>query len=191
MDDAGSVTVANRVELLPVRGMIMLRGSLNRNEFAGAVTKAFGTAVPKSGRIVRNMDRELAWMSPDELLGFLPIDGLTDTVAALDDSLAGQRCLVADVSSLRSEFEIEGAVRDILAKGTPADMSPEAFSVGQFRRSRIGQLQAAFWLTGDSSARVICRRSESEHMQDWLTAASSEESAPRYFHRSPFRPPCA
>lgn len=183
MADTGSVKDANRVELLPGRGMIMLRGTLNRNAFANAVTKAFGTGIPKSGRIVRSKDRELAWMSPDELLGFLPIDGLTDTVAALEDTLAGQHHLAADVSSLRSEFEIAGAVRDILAKGTPADMSREGFSVGQFRRSRIGQLQAAFWLTGDRSARVICRRSESEFMQDWLTAAASEERAPRYFHR--------
>ncbi len=177
------MTGANRVELLPGRGMIMLRGSLNGKAFASAVAKAFGTGIPKSGRIVRSADRELAWMSPDELLGFLPIDGLPDTVSTLEDSLSGQHFLVADASSLRSEFAIEGAVRDILAKGTPADLSHEAFSVGQFRRSRIGQLQAAFWLTGDSSARVICRRSEAEYMQDWLTAAASAERAPRYFHR--------
>ena len=161
----------------------MLRGSLNRNAFTDAVTKDFGTGIPKSGRIVRTNDRELAWMSPDELLGFLPVAGLAETVSALGESLADQHHLVADVSSLRSEFAIEGAVRDILAKGTPADMSHEAFSVGDFRRSRIGQLQAAFWLTGDSSARVVCRRSESEHMQDWLAAAASAARAPRYFHR--------
>ena len=183
MPDTGAQIDANRVELLPGRGMIMLRGPLNREEFADAAAEAFGTAIPKTGRIVQSKGSELAWMSPDELLGFLPAEDLPGTMAALKKALAGQHHLLADVSSLRSEFEIEGAVRDILAKGTPADLSHAAFSVGQFRRSRIGQLQAAFWLTGDCRARVICRRSEEEFMRDWLTAAASEESAPRFFHR--------
>ena len=183
MPDTAAVMDSNRVELLPGRGMIMLRGSLNKGEFADAAAEVFGAGIPKPGRIAQNGDRELAWMSPDELLGFLPVDGLPDAVAALEKALTGQHHLVTDVSSLRSEFQIEGAVRDILAKGTPADLSHEAFSVGQFRRSRIGQLQAAFWLAGARRARVICRRSEAEHMQDWLSAAASEENAPGFFHR--------
>ncbi len=174
---AGKVCRAKR------RGMIMVRADLENEKASSAIAGVFAAEIPGVRRIVAGPERELAWMSPDELLGFVPLDAAGDTVRALQDALAGGHFLAADVSSLRTEFQITGAVRDVLAKGTPSDVSPAAFGAGEFRRSRIGQLQAAFWLTGENSARILCRRSEAEFMESWLAAAISPENAPNFFHR--------
>ena len=165
------------------RGMIMIRASLEDEKAANAIGRAFSADIPAMRRITGDSGRNLAWMSPDELLGFVPLENAKTCLQDLRDALAGFHHLVTDVTSLREEFELNGAVRDVLAKGTPSDVSPQVFEEGEFRRSRIGQLQAAFWLTGPNSARILCRRSEAGHMQDWLAAASSPDRSPKFFHR--------
>ncbi|MHA1127411.1 MAG: sarcosine oxidase subunit gamma, partial [Alphaproteobacteria bacterium] len=76
-------------------------------------------------------------------------------------------------------IERQGA-REVLAKGAPVDLSPEAFGTGDLRRSRIGQLAAAFWMTGDESFELVCFRSVGAFMFDWLSNAAREGSLPEY-----------
>ena len=167
---------------MPDRGMLLLRGDLDAEPLRKALRRGFDSELPATGKIIFTGERTLAWMAPDELLGFLPPADLTAVMRQLVTDLQGVHHLVADVSSLRAEFELTGDVRDVLAKGTPADLSPASFGLGDFRRSRIGQLAAAFWLVDENRARVICRRSEEEFMFDWLCRASSPQNAPKYFH---------
>ncbi len=174
--------VAAAVQRLSDRAMIQIRGDLESEAIASAISASFGVVVPKPHRILTEGARQLAWMSPDELLGMLPLEDGPAVVDSLADQLAEHHHMIAEVGSMRCEFALNGAVRDILAKGTPADVSPEAFSVGHFRRSRIGQLQAAFWLISETRSHVLCRRSEAEYFYDWLVNAADMDSAPRYFH---------
>ncbi len=166
---------------IPGRSMVMLRGDLGDSELAARLASAIGAKLPRAGQIVRKGGIEVAWMSPDELL-VMPANGASKTVDAVNKALKGLHVLVADVSDMRVEVEISGPVRDILAKGTPSDMSPGSFGIGEFRRSRIGQVQAAFWLVDDVTARIICRRSEAEYLNRWLELAIADGSELRFYH---------
>ena len=164
-------------------GMILIRADLGNEEAATAIAAALDCKLPNLRSIAGFDGREVAWMAPDELLLFVPLRDVNETIQALNEGLQNSHHLVADVSSMRTVFDIFGPVRDILAKGTPADVSPRTLQSGEIRRSRIGQVQAAFWITSAHSVRVICRRSESEYLRRWLTFAASPDNRPNFFHR--------
>ena len=89
--------------------------------------------------------------------------------------------MAVNVSDARAVFLIEGqGAREVLAKGAPVDLSPEAFGVDDLRRSRIGQLAAAFWMTEDEVFELVCFRSVGAFMFDWLSNAAREGSLPEY-----------
>ncbi len=167
---------------VPPHGMVMVRGQLGSRAFASALSGA-GCPVPAKGRIVHRDGIDSAWMSPDELLVMCKSGALGKVCRELSTCLQDIHHLVVDVSDMRAEFEVNGDVRDILAKGTPADLSPGSFRAGDFRRSRIGQVQAAFWLTGKECARLICRRSEAEYLAGWLERATARGSELEFYHR--------
>ncbi|TNC63216.1 sarcosine oxidase subunit gamma [Rubellimicrobium roseum] len=144
-------------------GMISLRGDHGDAALREAVTAVTGTAFPERLRIEGTSERGAAWMSPDELLIFVPRDEAVAAVARLSEALAGVHHLVADVSDMRVCLRLDGpGAREVLAKLSPADLHPEAFGPGTFRRSRLGQLAAGFWLEGEG-ARVICFRSLADY----------------------------
>jgi sarcosine oxidase subunit gamma len=154
-------------------GMVTLRGDLGSAALKKAVKAAVGTEVPEPRQIVGTSDHGAAWMSPDELMLFCAHDKAAETVAAIGKALAGEHHLVADVSDARAVFDLEGlALREVLAKLTPADVAPGRLEPGEVRRSRLAQVPAAFWLTGPDSARVVCFRSVAQYAFDLLTTAS-------------------
>ena len=182
MPDASTSSVRSVAEL----GMIMIKGDLADRQFRDAIGETFGPDVPRKREAVQDGDRMVAWMAPDELLATVAHADIGDVVSELIKCLDGVHALVLDVSDLRVVFELEAEIaRDVLAKGTPADVSPENFPRGKFIRSRIGQIQAAFWWDGDRAARIVCRRSESEYLRVWLEKAASDESRPGFFDQKP------
>ena len=69
-------------------------------------------------------------------------------MAKLEKALKGEHSLAVNVSDARSIFTLMGkGVREVIAKGSPADMSVEGLPLGEMRRSRLGQIAVAFWLT--------------------------------------------
>lgn len=162
-----------------VRGMITLRGDLSGKAMAAAVVTAVGQAVPDRLAINSGEKGAVAWMSPDELLLIVDYDQAEATVATLAQALAGEHHLAVNVSDARAVFTLSGAgLRDVLAKGTPADVSPATFTPGVIRRSQLGQVAAAFWLTSETEATVVCFRSVGEYMFNWLCKASETGTLP-------------
>jgi sarcosine oxidase subunit gamma len=156
-----------------LRGMITLRGDLNAPEFAKAVKSATGLALPGSRQIVTKGDVSLAWMSPDELLILTAYDDAPKMVSKLEKALAGQHHLVANVSDARAIFTLSGPRgREVLAKLTPADLSPEAFGAGEIRRSRLAQIAAAFWLGAPDEITLVCFRSTADYAFRLLSNAA-------------------
>ncbi len=171
----GAVTVARHA---PV-GMVTLRGDPDAAEMAAAVKGAVGLAMPAQRRIRSGKRGAVAWMSPDELLLFMDHDRAPAAVGRLDKALAGQHHLAVDVSDARALFTLAGhGVREVIAKGSPADMTPDALPVGEFRRSRIGQVAAAWWLSDAQTLHLLCFRSVGDYMFDWLCKAAAEDSLP-------------
>lgn len=169
------------VKLAPPAGMISLRGDLAGEALRGAVAEVAG-GVPGRLGILGGLGRGAAWMSPDEILLFVPRDEVAPRLARLSERLADTHHLLADVSDMRAVIRLDGPAREVLAKLSPADLHPDAFGPGAFRRSRLGQVAAAFWLEGQGAC-VLCFRS----MADYLLAllAQSAADGPVGFYAEP------
>ncbi len=160
------------------RAMITLRGDLASRPLASAVKRAVGQPVPGPRAILGDDDRAVAWMSPDELLILCPRGEAAGVSAGLSKALQGSFHLVADVSDARAVFRIRGrGWREVLAKLTPADLSPAAFGEGELRRTRLAQVAAAFWTGGRDEATLVCFASVADYVQALLENAARPESA--------------
>ncbi|MDX1780091.1 MAG: sarcosine oxidase subunit gamma family protein [Thalassovita sp.] len=165
------------VEDAGLQGMITLRGDLASGAVSKAVKAATGQGVPAQRKINSGDDRAVAWMSPDELLILVPYGEVAATVARLTEALDGEHALVQDVSDARAVFRLTGApgaLREVLAKLAPVDLSPEAFRPGDVRRTRLAQVAGAFWFDDSTTARVICFRSVADYAFKLLCLSAEE-----------------
>ena len=164
------------------RGLLTIKTDLTQSKFIYAIVTAYAVDVPAIRQINKKGERELAWVAPDELLGLLPIEVVTQSFHSLNNALDGIHYLVVDVSDAFTVFTLTSSVLDILAKGTPSDMSVQGFTIGEFRRTRIGQIQAFIWLTEEDTVHIMCRRSEATFIEYWMNKAKLIENAPNFFH---------
>jgi sarcosine oxidase subunit gamma len=170
---------AVRVADAGLRGMITLRADLSDATVAQAVKAAVGLALPKPRQVKDGKKGGIAWMSPDELMLFVDYADADEVVTKLAAALDGVHHLAVNVSDARATFTLTGAdVRQVIAKGAPADLSPAGLPVGEIRRTRIGQIAAAFWLSDDDSMTVICFRSVGMHVFQWLKTAAAPGTLP-------------
>jgi len=175
---SGTVTV----ETAGPHGMVTVRGDLTSSTLGEVVSEITGIAVPGRGEARFEDAYGILWMAPDELLVFCPYGEVAESVTKMEAGLEGLHVLVADVSDARSVFTVSGAgIRDVLAKLTPADVSPEEFGIGMVRRSRLAQIPAAFWLRDGATVTVICFRSVAGYALDLLSTAATPGSEVRYF----------
>ncbi|QPH53121.1 sarcosine oxidase subunit gamma [Pontivivens ytuae] len=170
-----------RVQQIDPVGMVTIRGDLTDAAFREAVGGAVGP-IPDTRRINGGASGGLAWMSPDELMLFCPAADAPAAAVGLADRLARQHHLAVDVSDARAVFRLTGAaVRDVLAKGAPVDLAPGRFEPGEIRRTRLGQVAVAFWLTDAETAELVCFRSVADFVAEWLRIAAATD-APVGFH---------
>ncbi len=154
-----------------LRGMITLRGDLASAKMKKAVKAATGTAVPAARRIELNGEKAAAWMSPDELLILVPYADAVATVAALDEALAGEHHLAADVSDARAVFTIRGPkAEEALMKLSPVDFS--TLADGEIRRTRVAQVAAAFWKSAEDEFTLVSFRSVAGYVMGLLETSS-------------------
>jgi sarcosine oxidase subunit gamma len=153
--------------------MITLRGDLSNAKLRAICKKITGQAFPDKGKISAMGEAGLGWMSPDEVLVLLPYAQVTDALTQIDAALAGQHYLAENVSDARALIHVEGAfAREIMAKLTPADLHPASFGAGDFRRSHLGQVAAAFWMMDADRFAVVCFRSVADYVHDLLVASA-------------------
>ncbi|MFT4716734.1 MAG: sarcosine oxidase subunit gamma [Paracoccaceae bacterium] len=170
-----------RVTDAGLRGMITLRGDLSDVKLAAAVKSAVGLAMPLARGIKEGSKGAVAWMSPDELLLLVDHDMADAVVAKLDKTLKENHFLALNVSDARSMIDVHGAgCREVIAKGAPADLSVDALPIGEIRRTRLGQLAVAFWLSDAETMHVVCFRSVGAHVYAWLCNASQKGTLPGF-----------
>ena len=171
-----------KVEELGLRGMITLRGDLASTEVAAAVKAATGADVPDVRKIVSGDKGQVAWMSPDELLVLVAYEDAVATVEVMTKELGSSHSLVVNVSDARAMFRVSGeAAADVLAKVAPVDLSNDAFAAGDFRRTRLAQVAAAFWKTEDGAFELICFRSVGQYVFDLLRVCAESGGEVRFF----------
>lgn len=173
---------AVRVEDAGVKGMITLRGDLSSAKMAKAVKAALGLAMPDARGIKTGAKGGVAWMSPDELMLFCDYADAEAVVAKLEKALKGEHFLAVNVSDARTLFTLTGdGVREVIAKGSPADMSTDGLPLGEMRRSRLGQIAVAFWLMEEGKLELVCFRSVGQFMFEWLCNAAEKDTLPGHF----------
>ena len=166
------------------QGMITLRGDLGSATLAKAVKAVTGLGLPEQRKIALGDDRAVAWMSPDELLVLTPYAEAGEISANLTGALQGDHALVQNVSGARAVFRLTGApgaLREVLAKLAPVDLSPEAFRPGDFRRTRLAQAAGAFWFDDSTTARVICFRSVADYTFKLLCISAEDGGEVGFF----------
>ena len=158
-------------------GMIAVRGDLASKPFSTALKKAIGIDLPKMRQIAKGDTSTLAWMSPDELLILSAWEHKTRLMTVIQKALGKRHSMVVDVSDGRMTFTLKGSnVREVIAKLAPVDLSPAGLEPGEVRRTRFGQISAAFWLVSQEEATVICFRSFGDYMFKQLKAAATPGS---------------
>lgn len=172
------------VREMGLQGMVSLRGDLSSAAMAKAIKTATGGTVPDIRAVVETKAGAVAWMSPDELMILCPHAEADGMVAKLSDALGKQHHLAVNVSDARVMFELTGgagALRDVLAKLTPADLRAGCLKPGELRRSRLAQVPAAFWFADDTTLRLIAFRSVAQYVFDLLKTAAKPGGEVGYF----------
>jgi len=156
-----------------LRGMIILRGDLSNKKLRSVCKKLSGVAFPEKGQAFCDGEQGLCWMSPDELLVMVPYAQAAEAVDQIDRALSGTHYLAENVSDARALIFVEGPyAREVIAKLAPADLHPDSFKPGDFRRTRLGQVAAAFWMRDEDTFEVICFRSVAGYTFDLLAASA-------------------
>lgn len=156
-----------------LRGMIILRGDLENKKLRSLCKTVAGVSFPEQGHVNCIDERGLCWMSPDELLVLVPYEEVSDALVKIDKAMKGQHYLAENVSDARALIVVEGSFgREVLAKLAPADLHPDSFQPGDFRRTRLGQVAAAFWMRDADTFEVICFRSVADYAFALLAASA-------------------
>lgn len=179
IDSLNKTTNRLGVEVTTVsgKGMISLRGDFKSKIFSTTVHNVCGVDIPAIGRFQFLEGRGSLWMSPDELLLVLDQSEITKTIKKIQSALKDKHFLVVDSSDARVIHQVQGtAARDVLAKLTPANMSPNDFEPGQVRRTRIGQVAAAIYMLNEETIQTISFRSTSRYVFDLLNHSARASS---------------
>jgi sarcosine oxidase subunit gamma len=171
--DAGIATVTE----LGAVGMITLRGDLSAKVLHKAVSATAGVSMPDQRHCLTKDEGGIAWMSPDELLIMCDYEDAEAKLTELRGKLAKEHALAVNVSDARAVFEVRGPnAREVMAKLAPVDLAPAQFTPGMFRRTRIAQVAAAFWMPQEDVFHVVCFRSVAQYVFDVLSIAAQPGS---------------
>lgn len=163
-------------------GMITLRGDLASAPVKKAVKAAVGMEVPGLRAILRDGDKAVAWMSPDELLLMVPYAEAAATLAAVTKALGKAHALAVDVSDARAVMTVTGdGAAEVLAKVCPVDLSPATFKPGEVRRTRLAQVAAAIWMSGEGEFTLVCFRSVADYAFGVVSTSAAKGSEVGYF----------
>ena len=174
----GAVKIVKKVS----NNLISVRVDLTDKKVMVAVKKVLGCEVPKKLGINFMANGAIAWMSTDELMVSTVASSFKKIFSELTKILKPFHHLVVDISDSRTIFSVSGhSWRDLIAKGSPVNVSSEVLRVGDFRRSRLGMVAIAFWMVDENTINIMCYRSVEEFMFDWLCNAGQINSMPEYF----------
>jgi len=163
-------------------GMITLRGNFEDAVFGDTLSIIAGLAMPEERRLSTNGARSVLWMSPDELLLICSYSEAPRLADQLAEALTDTHALALNVSDARAMVTLTGVLsREVLAKLSPTDVSPDAFAEGDVRRTRLGQIAAGVWMEADGTVRIVCFRSVAQYMFDLLCTVAVPGSEVGYF----------
>ena len=165
----GDVTVRDA----GLQGMISLRGDWADKALIKACENVTGASMPNPRQMSVNGANGFGWMAEDEALLLVPHADVSAGLETITKAMLEKHFLASNVSDARAHIVVSGPFADeVIAKLAPADLHPDSFQVGDFRRSRIGQVAAAFWKADAETFHVICFRSVADYAFDLLAASA-------------------
>ncbi|MEO9824823.1 MAG: sarcosine oxidase subunit gamma family protein [Paracoccaceae bacterium] len=167
-----------RVEDAGLQGMIALRID-TKDDAAAASLRAAGYEMPKPGDARGGRSDGAFWMSPDEVLLLCDYAAVEEVLGHVATHIKDHHALVTDVSDARCVVKLTGeaaALRETLAKLTPADMRPKTLKVGKLRRTRLAQVPAAIWFEDENTAYVVAFRSVADYVFGLLSNAAGGDA---------------
>ena len=158
-------------------GMVTLKANFSDSKIRTMVKSLTGIDnLPKPGKFSLGDKANLAWMSTDEYAVLLNHSYADGFVKKASSKFTKNHFLCLNMSDSRQCFKLKSPNwREVLAKGTPADVSPDIFKVGDFRRTRIASIAVAFWMLAEDEVSIICMRSVGSFFYEWLKNASSSQ----------------
>ncbi len=182
LKNASDVTGIAAISEIGPLGMIVLRGDLAASALQKAAVAAGGVNMPEMRHINTQGQAGIAWMSPDEVLILCPYDEVPLRLTNLQNATAKLHALAVNVSDARAVFQVKGPhAREVMAKLAPVDLAPGQFTPGIFRRTRMAQVPAAFWMPDDETFQIVCFRSVAQYMFDLLKVAAQPGSEVGHF----------
>lgn len=170
----------------PFPCIVNLRGKPDDKAFKKAVKEILGLDLPK---VPNSSARKAAfvalWLSPEEWWILVNDKNTLEAEGALAAKLRGAltkvHCTVTGVGESRTRIRVSGPrARDLLAKGCPLDLDPQAFGgAGCCAQSHIAKALVVLHLVADDEAEGACfdiyvLRSFSEYLWSWLEDAARE-----------------
>jgi len=140
-----------------------------------AVNTAFGSALPDGPRRVTRGHVTFAGVGPDQWLA--SADGADAAgFAARLRARIGPFAAVADQSDARLVLRVSGLrVREVLAKGVPADLHPKAFKPDDIACTVVGYINTQVDMLDDAPTyQLAAPRSMAGSFWSWLTASAAE-----------------
>ena len=154
-----------------------IKGSLSKKK----LTDIIGSKLPKTNEILFLKKGFLAWMSNDEMWFIFSKSVPKTTTNVLTNEIQILNGLTVDISDSRIVFSLRGVLwRNVLAKGSPANLSENSLKSGIIRRTRLGLVPVAIWCQDKENAFVICNRSVRDYVFNWLETASLRGSVPAF-----------
>lgn len=150
---------------------INLRGRFGTDATDSALTKLLGMECSvDANTYLSNSASTVFWLGPDERLLYTD----SDPQSVIDRWCENTGVGAVDVSDYYTVLRLSGAkVRDVIASGTPFDVHPEEFRVGQCTQTRFGN--ASILLSNHADTPVFqlqVRWSYAEYVFDYIKRVS-------------------
>ena len=156
-------------------GQVTLRADLSDPAVVAALKDVADLDMPETLKVTQNGAARGVWMSPDELLLFVPDSAAA--VAGFAAALDGHHHMALDVSDARTVLRLSGdGVGEVLAKGAACDVSDHGCPPGTARRTHVAGLAVGFWRLDAKTWEIVCFRSFAHHLKSWLATAATEGS---------------
>ncbi len=152
---------------LDYSGKINLRADFESKHANQSLTKLLGIDCQLAPNTYKTSgDTSVFWLGPNERLVYT--NGDVDAMVSQWRNKAG--CAAVDVSDYSSVLKLSGPkARDVIASGTPFDIHPEVFSVGDCTQTRFGN--ATILLSNHSEApefQIQVRWSFAEYVFEYI-----------------------
>lgn len=170
----------------PFPCIVNLRGKPDDKAFIKAAKETLGFDLPKApNSTAGNAGRAALWLGPEEWWVLADDKNALEAEDALADQLRAAltkvHCAVTGVGESRTRIRVSGPKsRDLLAKGCPLDLDPQAFGeVGRCAQSHVAKALVVLHLIAEDEAEGACfdiyvLRSFSEYLWCWLEDAARE-----------------